>query len=71
LTYLSPSKSAAHRKELEGLAQSLRRTLERIEAVRAFAVKEGGDADGTKVTEVLAGVARSVKKAISISERPK
>jgi hypothetical protein len=66
LTYLSPTKSPAKKKELETLVQSLRRTLERMEAVRTYAVKEGGDLMGERVNEVLAGAKRSVKKAIGL-----
>jgi division protein CdvB (Snf7/Vps24/ESCRT-III family) len=70
LTYLSPTKSPAKKKELEGLAQSLKRTQERMETVRVYAVKEGGDAMGRRVLEVLGSVAGSVKKAIRLWERP-
>ena len=69
LTYLSSAKSPAKKKELEGLAQSLKRTQERMEAVRTHAVKEGGDAMGKRVLEVLRSVAGSVKKAIRLWEK--
>ena|SRR5438046_2768352 len=67
LTYLSSDKSAIKKKELETLAQSLKRTLDRIEAVRKYAVTEGGDVLGVRVTLILASVTESIKKAVGIS----
>jgi hypothetical protein len=69
LTYLSPTKSPAKKKELETLIQSLRRTLERMEAVRTYALKEGGDLMGKRVSEVLASAKKTVKKAIGLLEK--
>jgi hypothetical protein len=69
LTYLSNTKSSAKRKELESLGQSLKRTLERIDAVRLYAIKEGGETMGKKVKQVLASVSESVTKAVGLWEK--
>src|ERR1700737_3474469 len=63
LTYLS-AKSPAKKKELDSLGQSLKRTQERMDAVRVYAVKEGGEAMGRRVTEVLGSISGSVNKAV-------
>jgi hypothetical protein len=68
LTYLSTNKTSARKKELESLAQSLKRSLERMEAVRVFAVKEGGDDMGIRVSEVLTSVTGSIRKALGLWE---
>jgi len=69
LTYLSTARSSAKKKELESLAQSLKRTQDRMEAVRLHAVTEGGETMGARVTELLAGISSSVQKAIRLWER--
>jgi len=69
LTYLSPRKTSARKKELEGLAQSLKRSLERMEAVRISATKEVDDTVGHKVMDVLANVRVSIRKALSLWEK--
>lgn len=69
ITYLSSSKSNLKKKELDALAQSLRRTQERMEAARTYAIKEGGEAVGKNVSQALQSVAASIKKAISLWER--
>jgi hypothetical protein len=66
LTYLSTKKSTKKKTELESLTQSLQRTLDRMDAVRVFAVKEGGEILGERVTEVLASAAGSIRKAIGL-----
>ena len=53
---------------MESLAQSLKRTLERMKAVRTFAFKEGGEDMGKRVQEVLKSVSRSVRKALELWE---
>ena len=63
------SKSNTKKKELDALAQSLRRTQERMDAVRAHAVDEGGEKEGKKVMQALQSVSSSIKKAISLWER--
>lgn len=40
-----------------------------MEAVRTYAVKEGGDIMGNRVTEVLTSVAGSIRKAIGLWEK--
>lgn len=40
-----------------------------MEAVRVYAVKEGGDFLGERVTEVLASAAGSIRKAIALWEK--
>ena len=40
-----------------------------MEAVRVYAVKDGGDIMGERVTEVLASAAGSIRKAIGIWEK--
>ena len=68
--YLSnPNNSTTKKKELETLTQSLKRALDRMDAVRIYAVKEGGDIMGKRVTEVLASVAGSIRKAIGLWEK--
>jgi hypothetical protein len=69
ISYLSSTKSNAKKKELDNLAQSLRRTQERMEAVRSHTVKEGGEKEGKKVMQALQSVSSSIKKAISLWER--
>ena len=69
LSYFSPNNSTIKKKELETLTQSLKRTLDRMEAVRMYAIKEGGDIMGNRVTEVLASVAGSIRKAIGLWEK--
>ena len=69
LSYLGRRNSNANRQELEALAQSLRRTLERVKAVRVFAVKEGGEGMGRRVQEVLKSVSASVRRALELWER--
>lgn len=40
-----------------------------MEAVRTYAVKEGGDVMGQKVSDLLASVTRGVQKAIALWEK--
>ena len=40
-----------------------------MEAVRAYAVKEGGEVMGQKVSDLLANVTGSVQKAIALWEK--
>ena len=54
---------------MESLAQSLKRTLERMKAVRMYAVKEGGEDMGRRVQEVLKSGQESVRKAIELWEK--
>jgi hypothetical protein len=68
LTYLSSAKSSAKKKELESLALSLKRTQDRMEAVRVYAVKEGGETMGARVTEVLGNISSSVQNAVGLWE---
>jgi hypothetical protein len=67
--FSSPNNSTIKKKELETLTQSLKRTLDRMEAVRMYAVKEGGDIMGNRVAEILASVAGSIRKAIGLWEK--
>jgi type IV secretory pathway TraG/TraD family ATPase VirD4 len=70
ITYLSsPSRSSARKKELGSLAASLKRGLERMEAVQAYAVKEGGEETGKTVRGVLSSVKGSIDKALRLWER--
>ena len=70
ITYLSTStRSSARKKELASLVASLKRAVERMEAVRAFAVKEGGEIAGETVRGVLLSVKGSVDKAVALWER--
>lgn len=67
---LSSKKSpAAKKKQLDNLIQSLKRTQERMEAVRAFAVKQGGEAMEMKVSKALRNVSKSIKRVISLWEK--
>ena len=69
LTYLSPRRAGARKRELDSLAQSLKRCLERMEAVRRAAVSEGDDTVGNKVMGVLANVRISIRKALALWEK--
>ena len=40
-----------------------------MDAVRSYAVKEGGEAQGKRVAQTLQSVSLSIKKAISLWER--
>jgi hypothetical protein len=70
MTYLStPTRSGVRKKELASLAASLKRALERMEAVRTFAVKEGGEGVGETVGGVLSSVRGAIDKALGLWER--
>jgi hypothetical protein len=43
--------------------------MERMKAVRTYAVKEGGEDMGKRVQEVLKSVSESVRKAIELGEK--
>jgi hypothetical protein len=69
INYLSPSPTQTKRKELESLVQSLKRTQERMDAVRTYAVTSGGEGMGQRVLDALGSVAGSISKAISLWEK--
>ena len=71
LSYLSTSKPSIKQKELDSLCQSLKRTLERMEALRQFAIKESGPETGNKVMQILSAVRSSAEKAIALWEGKK
>ena len=47
----------------------MKRAVERMEAVRAFAVKEDGEGAGETVRGILLSVKASIDKAVALWER--